>query len=87
MTTNRPNLQPYFAARISHYVYGMLSHSVARLPHDVSKVDGDVTDSTITAIMRDGSVWTWSGGRYAARKVSGCYAPLLPRPVKSPTQP
>ncbi len=82
MTTNRPNLQPYFAARISHHVNGMLSRSVARLPHDVCKLDGDVTDSTITATMCDGTEWKWTGGRYAARKVNRCYAPLMPRPAK-----
>lgn len=75
----RPNLRAYFAARIDHHVNGMMSTARAHLPDGVSRIAGDVTDRKITATMRDGTEWHWSGGRYAARKVNGCYAPLQPR--------
>lgn len=77
----RPDMRGYFAARIDHNVNGMMARTHARTPHDVARVEGDVTDQQITVTMRDGAVFTWSGGRYASRKVNGCYAPLMPKPV------
>jgi hypothetical protein len=80
MTSTRPDLRPYFRARIDYHVNGMLARTSAHLPHEVSRITGDVTDAVITATMLDGSVDTWSGGRYASRRVNLCYAPLMPRP-------
>lgn len=77
----RPNMRAYFAAQIDRHVNGMMARSAPRLPADVSNVTGTVTDSVITVTMRDGATWQWRGGRYAARKVNGCYAPLMPTPV------
>ena len=56
------------------------------LPNTVRQVQGTVTDPLITVHMRDGSTWTWIGGRYASRKVNGCYAPLMPRPTNTRTK-
>ena len=77
----RPDMRAYFAARIDQYVNGMMSRTIARRPNEVAWVDGDVTDARITVTMRNGAQWHWAGGRYAARKVNGCYAPLMPKPV------
>lgn len=79
MTTARPNMRPYFRAEIDQHVNGMTARTSARYPAGVDRVSGDVTDARITVTMRDGSVWLWSGGRYASRKVNGCYAPLMPQ--------
>ncbi len=76
--SKRPNLSAYFKARIDWHVNGMLARSNARIPADVARISGDVTDSVITVTMVDGNTFTYSGGRYAARKVNGCYAPLMP---------
>lgn len=78
--SRRPDMRAYFGAQIDRHVRGGLSSS-ARLPGDVVRVSGTVRDSRIVVSMRDGSRWVWSGGRFAARKVDGCYAPLMPRPV------
>lgn len=77
----RPDMRPYFSAQIDHHVNGMMARSQVTRPHDVVDVSGTVTDSVITVTMRDGTTWKWSGGRYAARKVHGCYAPLMPRAI------
>ena len=77
----RPDMRDYFRARIDWHTHGMSARTVARLPHGVARVIGDVTDSRIVVVMRDGSEWAWSGGKYAARKVNGCYAPTMPKPT------
>jgi hypothetical protein len=79
--SKRPNLRAYFAARIDHHVNGMMARPTPALPSDVKRVNGDVTSTTITVEMLDGTVWRWSGGRYASRKVNLCYAPLMPKPI------
>ncbi len=79
--SKRPDMREYFRARIDRHVRGMMARTTARTPNGVQRVQGDVTDQVITVTMRDGSVWTWQGGRYAARKVHGCYAPLMPTPT------
>jgi hypothetical protein len=79
--TKRPDMRDYFRARIDYHVNGMLAGSQARIPFGVARVGGDVTGDVITVTMRDGTVWKWSGNRYAARKVNGCYAPLMPKPL------
>lgn len=80
MNAKRPDMRDYFKARIEWHVRGLLARS-ARYPADVVRVAGDVTDQVIRVTMRDGSIFTWSGGRYAARKINGCYAPLMPKPI------
>lgn len=77
----RPNLNDYFRAKIDYHVNGMLSTMSIRRPSDVRSISGDVTDSVIVVTMLDGTEYKWSGGRYAARKVNGCYAPLMPKPM------
>lgn len=79
--TRRPNMSDYFRGRIDHHVNGMLARTTVTRPRDVKTIDGTVTDPIITVTMQDGTVWKWSGGRYAARKVNGCYAPLMPKPI------
>lgn len=79
--TKRPDMRAYFRAAIDRHVNGMLAREVARMPANVARVHGDVTDRTITVVMRDGTEYRWAGGRYAARKVNGCHAPLMPTPV------
>lgn len=76
--SKRPNMSAYFRARIDWHVNGMLATSTSRLPAGVNKVNGDVTSPIITVAMQDGTEWHWTGGRYASRKVNGCYAPLMP---------
>jgi len=76
----RPDMSSYFRSRIDNRVNGMFA-PVARVPRDVKKVSGDVTSSVITVTMVDGTEYRWSGGRYAARKRNGCYAPLMPKPI------
>lgn len=83
MTTKRPDLSAYFRSRIDWHVRGLMSGHQARLPNAVKTIDGDVTDHRIVVTMVDGTVWEWAGGRYATRKVAGCYAPLMPK-VKVP---
>lgn len=80
--TKRPDMRDYFSARIDHHVNGGMARTVARTPNGVDSIVGDVTDSTITVTMRDGNVFVWAGGQYAARKVNGCYAPKMPTPTK-----
>ena len=79
----RPDMRDYFRARIDYHVNGMLARSNARIPNGVRRIHGDVTDGIITVEMNDDSLWHWQGGGYAARKVNGCYAPLMPKPVNS----
>ena len=76
----RPDMRSYFAGRIDYHTRGMFARTVTR-PADVVRVIGDVTDRELTVVMRDGTEWRWTGGRYAARKVNGCYAPLMPKPL------
>lgn len=78
----RPNLSEFFKAKIDQHVHGMLSSAVVRLPNTVKKVSGSVEDAVITVTMQDGTEYQWSGGRYSTRKVAGCYAPLMPKPIK-----
>lgn len=78
----RPNLSDYFKARIDWHVNGMMSSAVGRLPNTVKRVNGDVTNSLIEVTMTDGTVYQWTGGNYSTRKRNGCYAPLMPKPVK-----
>ena len=80
---NRPNMKPYFRARIDYHVNGVLARtSLPRPPAGVVRIKGDVTDREITVVMNDGTEFRYEGGRYASRKVNGCYAPLMPKPVK-----
>lgn len=79
----RPDMRAFFKARIEWHVHGMLSTSSVRLPPAVRKVNGDVTDEVITVVLDDGTEFAWTGGKYASRKVHGCYAPLMPKPVKA----
>jgi len=76
-------MRAYFKAKIDRHVNGMMSTAFAPLPPNVIGVVGDVTSSTIVVTMRDGAEWKWTGGQYAARKVNGCYAPLMPKVVTS----
>jgi hypothetical protein len=76
-------MRSYFRAEIDQHVNGFGGwNSGPHKPADVAKIQGRVTDSVITVTMRDGSVFKWSGGRYASRKVNLCYAPLMPQPIK-----
>jgi hypothetical protein len=81
MMAKRPDMRPYFRARIDWHVNGMLARTRVDRPAGVDRVRGDVTDRDIVVVMRDGTEWRWTGGEYASRKVNGCYAPLMPRPV------
>jgi hypothetical protein len=76
----RPNLTAYFRGRIDWHVNGMMARTVPA-PFNL-RISGDVTDSIITATDKAGNVWKWEGGNYAARKVNGCYAPLMPKPIR-----
>lgn len=79
--TKRPDLKARFAAQIDSHVNGLMGmRRIPNLPPGVDRVDGDVTDRVIRAYMRDGTVFVWTGGQYASRKVNGCYAPLQPKP-------
>lgn len=78
----RPNLSEFFKAKIEHHVHGMLATRTVRLPNTVRRVHGDVTDAVIEVTMTDGTVYKWSGGQYSTRKQHGCYAPLMPKPIK-----
>lgn len=82
MPMPRPDMRGYFRARIDQHVNGMMARTWATAPRNVKGVKGDVTDREIVVTMLDGTTYTWSGGRYAARKVNLCYAPLMPKPVK-----
>jgi hypothetical protein len=75
----RPDMKSYFHAQIDQHVNGMMARTTAKRPVGVLTIEGTVTDSVITVTMHDGTVWVWRGGKYAARKVNGCYAPLMPR--------
>ncbi len=79
---NRPDMRDYFKAQIDYEVNGMFARTIARLPNDVRRVSGKVTDNRIVVTMNDGTEWVWEGGRYASRKVNSCYSPLMPKPVK-----
>lgn len=77
----RPDMRAYFKARIDVHVNGLMSQrSQVRLPADVRKISGGVTDQNIVVTMLDGTQWYWRGGQYAARKVNLCYAPKMPTP-------
>jgi hypothetical protein len=78
----RPNLSEFFKAKIDQHVNGMLATSTVRLPNTVRRVSGSVEDAVIEVTMTDGTVYKWSGGQYSTRKVRGCYAPLMPKPIK-----
>lgn len=79
----RPDMREYFRARIDHHVNGMMARTTARLPATVRRVVGDVTDTVIVVVMLDGTQFRWAGGQYASRKVNGCYAPLMPTPLRT----
>lgn len=74
-------MKAYFRSRIDWHVNGLMSRSNVSRPSDVARIEGDVTDSVITVIMRDGTEFKWAGGQYANRKVNGCYAPLMPKVI------
>jgi hypothetical protein len=80
--TPRPDLSAHFRWEIDGHVHGMMGtvRRPARNPQ-IASIRGEVTDRRIVVTMTDGTVWTWEGGRYAARKVHGCYAPLMPKPI------
>jgi hypothetical protein len=75
-------LKDFFKGQIDFHVNGLFANPSARIPADVVKLDGGVTDRVITVVWRNGAVENYEGGRYAARKVNGCYAPLLPKLIK-----
>ena len=81
-TLPRPNLSEFFKAKIDQHVHGMLSSAVVRLPNTVKRVSGSVEDAVITVTMSDGTEYRWAGGQYSTRKQHGCYAPLMPKPIK-----
>lgn len=74
-------MRDYFRARIDWHTDGLMARTQSRIPADVTRVQGDVTDREIVVIMRDGTEFRWTGGSYATRKVNGCYPPLMPKPV------
>lgn len=76
MTT--PDMRPYFRARIDFHVNGLLARRPAPLPPGVRRIRGDVTDREIAVELDSGDILHFTGGRYASRKVNGCYAPLMP---------
>lgn len=78
----RPDMRAWFAARIDWHTNGMMARTNARLPVGVKSVDGDVTSPEVVAVMTDGTEHRWTAGQYSARKVNGCYPPLMPKPVK-----
>ena len=80
MSSPRPDMRRYFQDRIDVHVRGRSAVNLPR-PVGVDRVVGDVTDRLITVTMRDSTVYRWTGGRYATRKVRLCYAPLMPRPT------
>ena len=80
----RPDLKNFWRSRIDNHVNGMLAGPLLPAPRDVVSIDGRITDPVITVTMRDGTVWLYSGGRYAAKKRNGCYAPLIPQPMAPP---
>ena len=84
MAMKRPDLRAYFRSRIDYHVNGMFARQDGwnTRPRDVKSIKGDVTDREIVVTMLDGTVYKWSGGRYASRKVNLCYAPLMPKPMK-----
>lgn len=70
-------LRLYFRHRIDWHVNGMLA--TTRRPDMTGiRVVGDVTDRDITVTYDSGVTEAYHGGRYASRKVNGCYAPLMP---------
>lgn len=82
MAAKRPDMRDYFRSRIEWHVHGLASFGGSvRLPGDVRRVEGDVTDHSITVFMNDGTEFHWLGGRYSVRKRHGCYAPLMPKAV------
>lgn len=80
--TARPDMKDYFRGRIDYHVNGMMARTQARVPSGVRKVSGDVDSTLITVTMDDGTEFEWTGGQFSSRKVNGCYAPLMPKPVK-----
>lgn len=70
-------VRTYFRHRIDWHVNGMLS---TRPRPDMTgvRVVGDVTDRDITVTYASGKTEVYHGGRYATRKINGCYAPLMP---------
>lgn len=81
MASKRPDLKAYFRGRIDWHVHGLMAGRGPSLPLHL-RVQGDVTDRSIVVTdTRTGESWEWQGGQYAARKVAGCYAPLMPKPV------
>ena len=74
---NRRTVQAYFRWQIDQHVHGM--RATARRPElGRGRIVGNVTDAEISVTYPDGTQETWYGGRYAARKIHGCYAPLMP---------
>ena len=81
LATRRPDMRDYFRSRIEWHVHGMAAGPLARLPRGVLSCAGDVTAREIIVTLDDGTQFRWEGGRYAARKAYGTYAPLMPRAV------
>ena len=75
----KPDMRDYFRGRIAWHTHGLLAGNLAPIPPGVRRVSGDVTDPIIVVVMDDGTEYRFTGGRYAARKVNGCYAPLMPK--------
>ena len=79
----RPDMKSWFKARIDYHTRGMLATTQGRRPEGVYQIIGDVTSREIKVIMIDGSEYFWKGGEYSSRKTHGCYAPLMPKPVRA----
>lgn len=77
----RPNLRPWFRARIDWHTNGMLARTQESIPRDVAKIDGDVTSDLIVVTMLDGTVYKWSAGRRSPRKINLTYPPLVPKEI------
>lgn len=67
----------YFRYRIDWHVNGMFA-TRSRPDMQGIRVVGDVTDRDITVTYPPGKTEVYHGGRYASRKINGCYAPLMP---------
>lgn len=79
---SKPDMRDYFKARIEYHVHGAFGSRWAKLPRGVKRVEGDVDSALIVVIMDDDTEHLYAGGKYASRKVNGCYAPLMPKPFK-----
>jgi hypothetical protein len=70
----------HFKYEIDRSVNGM--SGTARRP-DLSRegvsIEGSVRESQIIVTVNGSRTYIYNGARYSARKVNGCYAPLMPK--------